>query len=499
MQRYERFEGTIGRTLAESTPWWAEPPRAGADAPNVVVILIDDLGFSHFGCYGSDIDTPNIDRLASGGLQYTNFHVTPLCSPTRASLLTGRNHHSVGMRGVSNWNTGFPHMTGHISPHAATAAEVLRDEGYATFAVGKWHLCEMEQACAAGPYQNWPCQRGFDRFYGFLDGETDQFHPELVADNHFIDPPRTVGLRLPPERGPRGPVDPADLGHEVHPAGQAVLPLPRVRRHARAPPGAGRVPREVPREVRRRLGRHARALVREAEGARARPARHRPRAAQPRRRRLGRPAREPPQARGTPAGGLRRLPRPHRRADRSTGRLPRRPRRARQHDGRAALGQRRFAGGRPLRRAARVEVLQLRHRDARRGRGAPRRHRRPAQPQQLPVGLGPGREHAVQVVQAEHPRRRGARAVHRALARAARDHDRAAPPVPPRERRRADDLRGARRHAARGVPRVRADAGDRHVDGVELRRRAARRRARSRCSTSRWSAIGASGPTAGRP
>ena len=115
-QQYERFEGTIGKTLADSTPWWAEPPHPGADAPNVVVVLIDDLGFSHFGCYGSTIDTPNIDRLAANGLQYTNFHVTPLCSPTRASLLTGRNHHEVGMRGVSNWNTGFPHMTGHISP-----------------------------------------------------------------------------------------------------------------------------------------------------------------------------------------------------------------------------------------------------------------------------------------------------------------------------------------------------------------------------------------------
>ena len=192
MADHERFEGTIGRTLADSTPWWAEPPNPGADAPNVVVILIDDLGFSHFGCYGSSIETPNIDRLATNGLQYTNFHVTPLCSPTRASLLTGRNHHTVGMRGVSNWNTGFPHMTGHISPNAATAAEVLRDEGYATFAVGKWHLCQMEHACAAGPYDHWPCQRGFDRFYGFLDGETDQFHPELVADNHFIDPPRSV-------------------------------------------------------------------------------------------------------------------------------------------------------------------------------------------------------------------------------------------------------------------------------------------------------------------
>jgi len=190
--RYEPFEGVIERTLADSTPWWSEAPHPGEGAPNVVVILLDDLGFSHFGCYGSTIDTPNIDRLAANGLRYTNFHVTPLCSPTRAALLTGRNHHEVGMRALSNFNTGFPNMRGHVSNHAATIGEVLRDEGYATFALGKWHLCQMENASAAGPFDQWPCQRGFDRFYGFLDGETDQFHPALVSDNHHVDAPRTV-------------------------------------------------------------------------------------------------------------------------------------------------------------------------------------------------------------------------------------------------------------------------------------------------------------------
>ncbi len=189
MKIYEEVEGHIGKYHAESTPWWPTPPHPGEDAPNVVVILIDDLGFSHFGCYGSDLSTPNIDRLAEGGLRYTNFHVTPLCSPTRAALLTGRNHHEVGMRSISNFSSGYPHMRGHISDHAATVAEVLRDEGYTTFAVGKWHLTAMENASAAGPYDQWPCQRGFDRYYGFLEGETDQFHPELVYDNHAIEPP----------------------------------------------------------------------------------------------------------------------------------------------------------------------------------------------------------------------------------------------------------------------------------------------------------------------
>ena len=153
------------------------------------MVLLDDTGFAQLGCYGSDIDTPNIDALAANGLQFTNFHVTPLCSPTRAALLTGRSQHAVGMRTVSNFRTGFPHQRGHITNSAATVAEVLREQGYATFCVGKWHLAPMEQCSAAGPFDQWPLARGFDRFYGFLEGETDQFNPQLVCDNHPIEPP----------------------------------------------------------------------------------------------------------------------------------------------------------------------------------------------------------------------------------------------------------------------------------------------------------------------
>jgi len=187
--RAEQFDGRICPTVAESEPWFDEPPHPGEGAPDVVIVLLDDTGFAQLGCYGSDIDTPNIDALAAGGLQFTNFHVTPLCSPTRASLLTGRAPHAVGMRAVSNFRTGFPNQLGHISVRAATIAEVLHDEGYATFCVGKWHLAPMEQCSAAGPFDQWPLARGFDRFYGFLEGETDQFHPELVADNHPVEPP----------------------------------------------------------------------------------------------------------------------------------------------------------------------------------------------------------------------------------------------------------------------------------------------------------------------
>ncbi len=191
VSRYEDFEGVIGRTLRESRPWWPTPAHPRAGAPDVVLVLLDDLGFSHLGCYGSTLVTPTIDALAADGVRFTNFHVTPLCSPTRAALLTGRNHHEVGMRGIANWSSGFPHMRGQVSHHAATMAEVLRDAGYATFAIGKWHLVPPEDASSAGPFDQWPLQRGFDRFYGFLDGETDQFAPDLVYDNHRVSPPST--------------------------------------------------------------------------------------------------------------------------------------------------------------------------------------------------------------------------------------------------------------------------------------------------------------------
>lgn len=187
------FKGKIGRTLEDSEPYFEERRQhPGSESPNVIVILLDDTGFAQLGCYGSDIDTPNIDALAANGLQFTNFHVTPLCSPTRASLLTGRSQHAVGMRNVSNFRTGFPHQLGHISNHAGTVAEVLSAEGYVTLCAGKWHLAPTQENSAAGPFDQWPLARGFDRFYGFLEGETDQFHPELVIDNHHSNAPRSA-------------------------------------------------------------------------------------------------------------------------------------------------------------------------------------------------------------------------------------------------------------------------------------------------------------------
>jgi arylsulfatase A-like enzyme len=189
------FGGRIGRTLADSTPWWPPQPRPAEGTPNVVIVVFDDVGFAHFNRYGSTIDTPNLDRLADGGLRFVNFHTTALCSPTRACLLTGRNHHAVGMRAISNFDTGFPNMRGAIPRSAATLAELLREQGFGTYMVGKWHLAPMHETGPAGPFHHWPLARGFDRFYGFLQGETDQFRPELVHDQHYVDPPAT------PEQG----------------------------------------------------------------------------------------------------------------------------------------------------------------------------------------------------------------------------------------------------------------------------------------------------------
>ncbi len=185
-----------GRYTTDTEPHWDPPVRPPQGAPNVVAIVLDDTGFSHFGCFGSDIETPNIDRLAHGGLRFTNFHTTALCSPTRACLLSGRNHHSVGMRFLSNVDTGYSNCRGVISPNAATVAEVLQASGYSTFALGKWHLANMEDCVPAGPMDHWPLGRGFDRFYGFLGGATDQFSPELTVDNHPVDPPSDSDYHL---------------------------------------------------------------------------------------------------------------------------------------------------------------------------------------------------------------------------------------------------------------------------------------------------------------
>ena len=153
--------------------------------------MLDDLGFAQLGCYGSDIATPAIDGLAAGGLRYRRFHVTAMCSPTRACLLTGRNQHRVGMGFVADLPIGFPGYDGRIPRTAAGMPRLLRDAGYNTFAVGKWHLAPRWEQSASGPFDHWPLGLGFERYYGFLNGDTNQWAPDLVADNGFVEPPRT--------------------------------------------------------------------------------------------------------------------------------------------------------------------------------------------------------------------------------------------------------------------------------------------------------------------
>ncbi|MFM7080394.1 MAG: arylsulfatase, partial [Actinomycetota bacterium] len=185
------FGGKIGRTFDDSTPWWPDLPSAQPGSPNIVVVLLDDVGFAQFGCYGSDIRTPTFDALASGGLRYSNFHTTALCSPTRAALLTGRNHHSNGMGRIANITSGFPGYNAEMSHEDGMISEILVRNGYSTFAVGKWHLTPPHEQQMGAPRGRWPLGRGFERYYGFLDGETDQYYPDLVYDNHQVDPPRS--------------------------------------------------------------------------------------------------------------------------------------------------------------------------------------------------------------------------------------------------------------------------------------------------------------------
>jgi len=184
------YQGTVGRTLAESKEWWPEPVKAPAGAPNVVWILLDDVGYGAPGTFGGLIQTPTFDVLAANGLRYTNFHTTAICAPTRSALLTGRNSASVHVSGFSHtvMSAGFPGWDGKIPSTAGTIAEILRDNGYNTFAVGKYGVTPDEDATDAGPFDRWPTGKGFDHFFGFLGSQTDQYKPDLVEDQAHARP-----------------------------------------------------------------------------------------------------------------------------------------------------------------------------------------------------------------------------------------------------------------------------------------------------------------------
>ena len=187
----EEFPGKMGKTIDDSEEAWPMPIRAPEGAPNVLFYVLDDVGFGQLEPFGGLVKAPSVARILKRGVGYTNFHTTGLCSPTRTCIITGRNHHSNGMGAISEWSTGFPGYDGRILPSHGFISETLNMHGYNTFGLGKWHLSVATEETMAGPFDTWPLRRGFERYYGFLGAETDQWYPDLIYDNHSITPPET--------------------------------------------------------------------------------------------------------------------------------------------------------------------------------------------------------------------------------------------------------------------------------------------------------------------
>lgn len=182
------FQGKITLHGDDAESWWPEEGRAPEGAPNILVWMQDDVGFGQLGTYGGLIETPNIDALAAKGLRFTNFHTTAICSPSRASLLAGRNHHAIGIGGHAAGASGFPGYYGRVPRSAAGLARILQQNHYSTYALGKWDHLPSEHVSQIGPYDYWPSGQGFDRFYGFLAAETSNFEPVMWEDHTPVDP-----------------------------------------------------------------------------------------------------------------------------------------------------------------------------------------------------------------------------------------------------------------------------------------------------------------------
>jgi len=177
------------------TSAWPEPPKAPSGAPNVVLILVDDVGFGATSTFGGPISTPTFDKLAAEGLRYNSFHVNSLCSPTRAALLTGRNNHEVGFGSISEWSAPYPGYNTLLPKSSATIAEVLKENGYSTAAFGKWHNTPTWQVSPQGPFDRWPTGLGFEHFYGFLQAADNQYYTRIYRDQTPVEPNKT------PEQG----------------------------------------------------------------------------------------------------------------------------------------------------------------------------------------------------------------------------------------------------------------------------------------------------------
>lgn len=189
------FTGKIGQTYKDSTPSFPFPVTAAKGSPNVLLILLDDVGFGMCSTFGGPVPTPHMEKLANNGLRYNRFHTTALCSPTRGALLCGRNHHSCGTGVIIEMGTGYPGYTGIIPKSTALVSQMLRDNGYATGMFGKWHNTPEPDISPAGPFDRWPTGLGFDYFYGFNQGETHQYYPTIYRNTTWVPPPKT------PEQG----------------------------------------------------------------------------------------------------------------------------------------------------------------------------------------------------------------------------------------------------------------------------------------------------------
>lgn len=181
-----KYKGKVGKTFENSKEWWLDKKKAPQGAPNILLCLIDDAGYGTSSAFGGLMQTPMFDSLANNGLRYTNFHSTGVCGPSRAALLTGRNHHSVGMGWLNYSAMGFEGYNSIIPNDKATIAEILQRNNYSTYALGKWHLTPVNEITFVGPFGNWPTGKGFDHFFGFHLGHTDQYHPELYEDTQPV-------------------------------------------------------------------------------------------------------------------------------------------------------------------------------------------------------------------------------------------------------------------------------------------------------------------------
>jgi arylsulfatase A-like enzyme len=236
------FKGVVNVDIRNSVPDWSPfvAPRAPDGAASVVYVVLDDVGFSAMSCYGGPIETPNIDRVVASGVRYTQWHTTALCSPTRSCLLTGRNHTRNSMACITECASGFPNASGVIPSENGQIQEILGAQGWNTYMVGKWHLCPEAEMNLASTRRNWPTGRGFERFYGFLGAETNQWYPDLVYDSHVVDPPRS------PEEGYHLSEDLTDKALEFVRDSKALAPdKPFFLYYA---PGACHAPHHAPRE-----------------------------------------------------------------------------------------------------------------------------------------------------------------------------------------------------------------------------------------------------------